>query len=344
VFIAHGINDTNVTTTQFAQWWSRLNVPKKIWLSQEGHVDPFDIRRAEWVNVLHQWFDRWLQGLHNGVDRGPQASIETAPGTWVDERTWPAAGVHQATVALGNGDGTTGTLGGRSGAATRTWTDNPNLDEETAVANPNSPVPGRVAFLSAPLTQGIRLSGTPSVTLRVKVDRPTTELTARLADSGTATRVDYLGGGEGISTMDTESCWGSSTAADDACYLDTAENTVTSDHAILTRGWKDAAHHVSLRFVTPLTPGRWYKVTVPLQATDQRLAAGHVLGLIVQASDEEYSTPNTTGATVTLDLAGSSLSLPIVGRLPKAGATAPAVTTAPSISTFAPKKVRPLLP
>ena len=46
VFIVHGINDTNVTTTQFAQWWGRLGVPKKIWLSQMSHVDPFDIRRG----------------------------------------------------------------------------------------------------------------------------------------------------------------------------------------------------------------------------------------------------------------------------------------------------------
>src|SRR4051794_32828830 len=38
VFIVHGINDTNVTTTQFAQWWDRLGVPKKIWLSQMSHV------------------------------------------------------------------------------------------------------------------------------------------------------------------------------------------------------------------------------------------------------------------------------------------------------------------
>ena len=344
VFIAHGINDTNVTTTQFAQWWNRLHVPKKIWLSQEGHVDPFDIRRAEWVDVLHQWFDRWLQGLRNGIDREPQATIETAPGTWVDERTWPAPGARPARVTLGNGDGTTGTLAGRSGHAVRTWTDNPDLSEAAAVSSPNTAVPGRVAFLSAPLTQGVRISGTPSVTLRVRVDRPTTELTARLVDYGTAARVNYLGPGQGITTLDTESCWGASTAADDACYFDTAEDVVTSDHAILTRGWKDAAHRVSLRFVTPLRPDRWYSVTVPMQATDQRIAAGHVLGLILQASDNEYSSPQSTGATIRLDLRGSSLTLPLVGRLPTAGATAPIVTTAPAPSTFAPPRFHPVIP
>ncbi|WP_020509323.1 Xaa-Pro dipeptidyl-peptidase [Paractinoplanes globisporus] len=344
VFIVHGINDTNVTTTQFAQWWSRLDVPKKIWLSQMSHVDPFDIDRAAWVDVLHRWFDRWLFGLPNGIDREPQARIETAPGTWVNERSWPASGAHQTKVTLGNGDGLTGTLGGGSSGGFRTWTDAPDLSEAAAVASPNTAVPGRVAFLSAPLSSGVRVSGTPAVSLRVQVDKPTTELTARLVDYGTASRVDYLGNGEGITTLDTSSCWGASTTADDACYLDTAEDVVTSDHAILTRGWQDAAHHVSLRFVTPLQPGKWYSVTVPMQATDQRIARGHVLGLILQASDNEYSSPQSVGATIRLDLRGSSLSLPLVGRLPASGATAPIVSTAPAPSTFAPMRVQPELP
>ncbi|MEV4350041.1 Xaa-Pro dipeptidyl-peptidase [Actinoplanes sp. NPDC049596] len=342
VFIAHGLNDTNVTTDQFAEWWTRLRTPKKMWLSQAGHVDPFDLRRAEWVDTLHRWFDRYLQGLRNGIDREPAVSIETAPGTWVPSRSWPAGGTQR--ITLGDGDGTTGTLGGRSGSAVRTWTDDPNLAEETAVANPNTAVAGRVAFLSAPLTREVRVSGTPSVTLRVRVDKPTTELTARLVDYGTATRVNYLGRGEGITTLATESCWGAATAADDACYRDTAPSLITDDHAILTRGWQDAAHHVSLRFVTPLRPDRWYMVTVPMQATDQRVAAGHVLGLIVQASDNEYTTPQSTGATVRLDLRGSALNLPLVGKLPKAGATAPPVSTAPAPSTFAKPRFDPLVP
>ncbi|GID29248.1 Xaa-Pro dipeptidyl-peptidase [Paractinoplanes brasiliensis] len=345
VLIAHGLNDINVSTTQFARWWEGLRAPKKLWLPQQGHVDPFDIRRAEWVGTLHRWFDRWLQGLRNGVEREPAVTIETAPGTWAHERNWPAAAARTTRVALGDGNGATGTLGGRSTPGSRTWDDNPDLSEAAAVASPNAPVRGRVAFLSAPLTEPVRISGTPTVTLKVQVDKPTTELTARLVDYGTATRVNYLGRGEGITTLATESCWGASTAADDACYRDTAESTVTAGHAVLTRGWQDAAHHVSLRFVTPLRPGRWYSVTVPLQPTDQRIATGHVLGLIVQASDNEYSTPQSTGATIHLDLRGSALNLPLIGRLPTPGAAAPVVAATPaSPNRVAPPRSRPLLP
>ena len=328
VFVVHGINDQNVTTNQFGTWWSELaarGVPRKIWLHQGSHVDPFDMRRADWVDELHKWFDFWLQGVHNGVMAEPQASRELPSGQWVNESTWPAAGAHPVSVSLGNGDGTTGTLGG-DGGGSRTFTDDPALSEAKAVADPSTGKGGRLAFLSAPLTHDVRLSGSPSVTLRVQVDKPTTELSARLVDYGTQHRVDYQRG-EGISTLATESCWGESTAADDACYLDTAQNFVTSDTFITARGWLDAAHYQSLTRVTPLQPGHWYTIKVPLDTYDAVFQQGHVLGLVLTQSDNEYTTPSPTGATVQVDLAGSRLSLPIAGPgLPRAS-TAPAVHT-----------------
>ncbi|WP_395295461.1 Xaa-Pro dipeptidyl-peptidase [Kitasatospora hibisci] len=318
VFLVHGLNDGNVMTDHATTWWKGLKVPRKMWLSQTGHLDPFDYRRAEWVDTLHRWFDFYLQGLHNGIDREAPVTLETTPGTWVDQPSWPAPGARQVQVGLGDGNGTTGTLGNRSGTGERTWVDNPDLVEDAATANPKDAVAGRVAFLSGPLTRDVRISGNPAVQLRVQVDRPTTELSARLVDYGTTSRVNTVYPNEGVRTLDSRSCWGESTAADSACYRDSVEDVVTSDRGILTRGWQDAAHRISLRFRVPLQPGRWYSITVPMQATDQTVPAGHVLGLVLQQSDPDYTTPTTTGATVRLDLRGSYLTLPVVGgaRLP----------------------------
>jgi hypothetical protein len=85
-------------------------VARKLWLYQPGHEDPFDVRRTQWVDILHRWFDFWLQGLPNGVTREPRATLETAPGVWTQERDWPARGARDVTVRLGSGDGATGTL------------------------------------------------------------------------------------------------------------------------------------------------------------------------------------------------------------------------------------------
>lgn len=351
VFAVHGLNDVNVTTAQVALWWNRLataGVPRKIWLSQAAHVDPFDLRRAAWVSTLHRWFDFYLQGLPNGIDREPQATIQTAPGSWVDQPTWPAPGARPVRVSLGNGNGRTGTLGGAPARGKRVWTDNQDLEGDIEVMRPNTQVPGRVVFLSRALPAAIRISGTPQVSLRVAVNKPTTHLTARLVDYGKAARIAYDGAEEGIKTLTTQSCWGGSTTADDACYRNTAEDVVTREFAILTRGWQDAAHRVSLRFRTPLVPGRWYTITVPMQPTDQTVRKGHVLGLVLQQSDTDYAVPPRTKATVRLDLTGSRLTLPLVGPtgLPPARNAASVVPTAPPASgTLAPRAdTSPLMP
>ncbi|AGZ44613.1 Xaa-Pro dipeptidyl-peptidase [Actinoplanes friuliensis] len=329
VFVVHGVNDLNVTTPQFAEWWQDLaahHVPRKIWLHKTGHVDPFDLRRAEWVDTLHQWFDFWLQGLPNGVMRAPRATVETAPGTFTSARDWPLPGTRPVSARLGS--------------SVVSYTDE-SLSEDAAVASPSTEVPGRIALLYGPLTSPLRLSGTPSVRLRVQVDRPTTQLTARLVDYGTATRVDY-GRGEGVRTLATESCWGASTPADDACYLDVAERTATADHEVLTRGWLDAAHHRSLRFTTPLQPGRWYTVTVPISASDTTVAAGHTLGLVLTQSDPEFTEAANTGATVKVDLATSRLTLPISGKATLQPAPAGTVVTTAPIAP-AERKAQPRL-
>jgi hypothetical protein len=61
----------------------------------------------------------------------PQASIEQPSGQWVNQLRWPALGAHPERVALGNGDGTTGTLGGHAGGS-RTFSDDPALTEAQA--------------------------------------------------------------------------------------------------------------------------------------------------------------------------------------------------------------------
>ncbi|MGC4879845.1 Xaa-Pro dipeptidyl-peptidase [Micromonospora sp. DT43] len=328
VFVAHGLNDLNVTTNQFADWWQELaerGVPRKLWLSQSGHQDPFDVRRAEWVAALHRWFDYWLQGLPNGVLDEPRVDLQTAPHTWTTQRDWPAPGTRDVRVSLGVGDGVTGTLGGRGArpGEEQAYVDE-SLTEEEVTAEPNTATAGRLVFLSGALRTPLRISGSPSVRLRVRVDRPTTELSVRLVDYGTAERISF----GGVRTLDSESCWGASTDVDDACYHDTEEITEVSDHAVLTRGWLDAAHHRTLRFTTPLRPDRWYVVTVPLSAYDTVVPAGHVLGLVLGQSDPEFTDSDDQDATVRVDLGRSHLILPVTGQ-----AGLPAVDVAPSVHT-----------
>ncbi|WP_394820778.1 Xaa-Pro dipeptidyl-peptidase [Pendulispora albinea] len=321
VFVVHGLDDWNVTTPQYSVWWNALgarNVPRKIWLYKEAHVDPFDIRRAEWVDTLHKWFDHWLQGRSNGIMDGPIASVERKPNTWKDEPSWPPPGTHTESLTLGIGNGTTGTLSDIPSlselvAPTRTFTDNTSLTESAAVSNPNTSKGGRLVFLSKPLAKDIRISGTSRAVLRVRVNKPTTSLTARLVDYGRESRnINYRASQGGIVNLTTRSCWGESTSADSACFLDTALDLQTTDFGVLSRGSMDAAHRDSLTRPSNLNPNTWYDLDVPLDASDDTLVAGHVLGLVLTATDPELTSPLTTGATIDVDLGASRLELPLV--------------------------------
>ncbi|MGW5190438.1 Xaa-Pro dipeptidyl-peptidase [Kribbella sp. NPDC004138] len=301
VFITHGLSDYNVQTNHFSQWWSALsrnNVPRKLWLGLEDHVDPFEFRRDEWVDELHKWFDYWLQGLQNGVMKEPMVSVETTPDVWRDYRTWPA--VNRPTpVPLAPGKL------GAAGKGSVTITDDPELTEDDIVADPTQVIAGRQMFLSAPLAAPLRVSGTPSVTLRLKSDSSTTPVTARLIEYGEAQRYT------GIRRTDDSTCEGSSTDYDDSCYYTVEKLTAQSDHGIVSRGWIDAAHSKSLTKPTPLKPGQWTTVTVPLRAQDQIIPKGRILGLAITLSDTEWTSPNDTGATIDIDVAASKLNIPV---------------------------------
>jgi X-Pro dipeptidyl-peptidase len=180
------------------------------------------------------------------------------------------------------------------------------------VADPTTPQPYRAAFVSAPLPKTGRLSGTPATRLRIKLDKPTSNVTALLVDYGEDTRVNYLGAGSGIRTLDTEDCHGESTPSDDACYKQTEVTTVTSPVNVVARGWLDAQNDRSAADPRPLQPGRYYTVDWETLSQEYLLKKGHRLALVLAGTDADYNTETPTGAQVTVDLRGSSISIPVV--------------------------------
>ena len=122
VFITHGVQDENVRADHFSKWWYGLkerNVPRKLWILRQGHVDPFDGRRAVWVDTIHRWFDHWLQGVPNGIMSEPAVDIEESRDDWKAYTDWPIPGTQMTDVFLQSAATTAaqGVLGGSSGGA-----------------------------------------------------------------------------------------------------------------------------------------------------------------------------------------------------------------------------------
>ncbi|MEV7043219.1 Xaa-Pro dipeptidyl-peptidase [Amycolatopsis sp. NPDC051061] len=311
VLLSHGVNDLNVKTIHFGQWWSGLNVEKKIWLSQTGHVDPFDYRRAGWVDLLHRWFDHYLLGIDNGVQNGPQASVERQPDQWVDQGAYPAAGAVATTLRPHSG----GTLGTSAASGTASFTDNPNVGEDTWVTNPGS---AALTYSTGTLASDLQVSGTSAVTVTATPGTTSARLSALLVDLGPATIRNFAGSGEGIKTGTTENCWGSSTTGDDACYRIASADVKKVNYTILSRGWADLANYGSLSQERPLTPGTAYTMTFDLASTDHIVPKGHALALIIGGTDGSFIRGPAQPGRVTLDLARTSASVPLAGVVPAA--------------------------
>jgi X-Pro dipeptidyl-peptidase len=286
VFVVHGLNDWNVKTKAFAEWWYRLadrNVPRKIWLHNGGHggesqtADPADF--AAYKRTENRWFDLWLFGVPNGIMSEPRASIEREDGTYHHEADWPAPGSRLARLYLSARSSTApGDLSTRP--QHRSWDQSfqdrgRELDtDDVLIQSPDSANPNRLVYRSPELRRDVRISGTPWVTLEMSVDnRNDANLTAVLVDYGPAAPV------------------------------------------MVTRGWLDPQNRMSISRSRPIKQGREYRFRWDLQPDDYVFQAGHRIGLVVVSTDHDYTIRPLPGTQLTLDPDGSEVSLPVVGGL-----------------------------
>ncbi|MFI9845528.1 CocE/NonD family hydrolase C-terminal non-catalytic domain-containing protein [Nonomuraea sp. NPDC051941] len=253
--------------------------------------------------------------------RQPRVDVQLGPDRWITQADWPAPA--QKVTFRPQQDGS---LGAKPSTGTGSYLD--TAQTEVAMAdNPATTNSNRLAYLTPPLQNAMRLSGTPSVSLRLKLDKPTANLGVLLVDYGTDTRIDYLENSltaaQGLTFIGGESCVGQSTAQDDGCYLKAGDNLETSGFNVVTRGILDAQNHESLSRSTPLTLGKPYQIAWKMLPQDYEFKAGHRLGLVLTGTNDDFNKDVSgngtgadvepgTGAKVTVDLAGTSVSLPLV--------------------------------
>src|SRR5690606_2499711 len=132
--------------------------------------------RGTCVDQMHRWCDHWLHGVRNDIMRDPRAAVQGSPTQWITDRDWPAPRAHSLTLRP-SADGSLRPQSARK--ATPSFTDVAMTDSHR-VSDVGTANPGRIAYTSGPLPLNLRLSGTPVADLRVKLVRPTANLTALL--------------------------------------------------------------------------------------------------------------------------------------------------------------------
>jgi X-Pro dipeptidyl-peptidase len=287
VFVVHGLNDWNVMTKAFAEWWYRLadrGVPRKIWLHNGGHGGESQGDTADFAvykRTENRWFDFWLFGVQNGIMSEPRASLEREDGGYVHEADWPLPGARQATLHLSAVRSTApGQLSTRSPRKSReqSFVDRGReLDtDDVLIQSPDVAHPNRLVYRSPVLRRDVRISGTPWVTLRMSIDN-------RNAANLTAVLVDYDAEGGGQAPL------------------------------MVTRGWLDPQNRNSLTRSEPIERRREYGFRWDLQPDDYVFKAGHRIGLVVVSTDFDYTIRPLPGTELTLDPGESEVSLPVVG-------------------------------
>jgi X-Pro dipeptidyl-peptidase len=287
VFVVHGLNDWNVMTKAFAEWWYRLadlRVPRKLWLHNGGHGGERSSDTADFAlykRTENRWFDHELFGVRNGIFSEPRSSVEREDGTYVHEADWPLPGSRDARLDLSADSSTApGELSTRSRGRSRdqSFVDRGReLDtDDVLIQSPDSAHPNRLIYLSPNLRRDVRISGTPRVSLRMSIDN-------RTAANLTAVLVDY--GPEGSSEAP----------------------------LMVTRGWMDPQNRHSLWRSERVREGREYGFRWDLQPDDYLFRAGHRIGLVVVSTDFDYTLRPLPGTRLTLDPDDSEVTLPVVG-------------------------------
>jgi X-Pro dipeptidyl-peptidase len=229
------------------------------------------------LDMMNRWFSRYVCGVENGV--------EELPRSWVvregDRRNKPTAypqypHPEAAGVTLhpsGEGGGS-GDLSGRRGRGKQTLVDDVSKDGAFLAAAGESS--HRLLFQTAELTAPVHLSGYAEVSLRVASSKPAANLSVWV-----------------VSLPWTE--------------------TRDINANIITRGWADPQNRNDPRTSSPLEPGEFVDLRFQLQPDDQVIPAGQRIGLMVFSSDRDFTLWPAPGTELTLDLAGCSLTLPVVG-------------------------------
>lgn len=277
VLMAHGFNDWNVMPEHSYRIYEAVKkkgVPHMIYYHQGGHGGEPP------MELMNKWFTRFLFGVENGVEELPKSWIvrerddREKPTSYAD---YPHPQAKPVTFHLASGAPERGglVLGAEGKQGAETFVDNVSFDG-TALAKAKW-TNHRLMYVTPALSEPIHISGTTSITIKMASSKPTANLSVWLV---------ALPWEEGRGTQITDN--------------------------IITRGWADPQNYKSLSESSPLKPGKFYTLTFDLQPDDQIIPAGQQLGLMIFSSDQEFTLHPDPGTEITVDLDGTSITIPVV--------------------------------
>jgi uncharacterized protein len=271
-----------------------LRCPRRLLAGPWAHVDVETSVPGPTIDLVPEmvrWWDRWLRGVDNGVDREPPITLfvrrPTPPaadlaayrGEWRFEPGWPLArgrGVRFELVEVDAApsdptDGGVDRLEIRGDVGWTAWI--------SCAAGPpwGQPIDQRadeafsLVYDLAPQEQELEILGHPVLRVRVSATRPVAYLSAKLCD----------------------------------VHPDRTSQLVT-------RGLLNLAHRDSREAPSPLEPGHAYDVSFELEVTSWVFEPGHRVRLDLAGTDWPNAWAPPEPVSLSIERAGSAIILPIV--------------------------------
>lgn len=278
LLMSHGFNDWNVMPEHSYRIYKAAKekgLDTQVFYHQNGHGGPPPMK------IMNRWFTRYLHGVENGVENDPKAWIvrendkRNEPTPYKD---YPNPDASPVTLYLNSGAPISGKLSTESNSkpATEILIDDVSFSgADLALADKSN---NRLLYVTPTLTNDIHLSGIPKITVKLASSKPAANLSVWLVS---------LPWTNGRGTKITEN--------------------------IITRGWADPQNHSSITKGEALIPGKFYDVSFDLMPDDQIISKGQQIGLMIFSSDKEFTLWPEPGTELTVDLNGTTLTLPVVG-------------------------------
>ncbi|EAR01138.1 Xaa-Pro dipeptidyl-peptidase [Maribacter sp. HTCC2170] len=278
LLMSHGFNDWNVMPEHSYRIYKKakeMGLSTQTFYHQNGHGGPPPMK------MMNRWFTRYLHGIENNVENDARSWIvrehddRDKPTAYKD---YPNPDASDVTLYLSPGAPEKGGLGlsKKDMPGTETLVDNYSFDGSTLAKAENTN--HRLLYVTPKLKNDIHISGIPRITVKLASNKPAVNLSVWLVS---------LPWNEG-------------------------RNSKITDN-IITRGWADPQNRKSISKSLPLKPGKFYEVSFDLMPDDQIIPAGQQIGLMVFSSDKEFTLWPEPGTELTVDLNGTTLTLPVVG-------------------------------
>jgi len=276
VLVSHNWGDWNVKQEEAWLGFNALKRSKQRVLYMgtrwAGHGTP----GGDYSLFKQAWFDHYLMGVDNGIDKAPEYVSQTAESGGVSGKfsssnnafgAKPVTLIAQDTTKTSPEDYQYKLLPMAPGKGDPVQFPSASINTESHMNHHWGNNHDWYFFMTPPLTRDVRIFGSPKVTIEFQIDREWVTLTPTVVDIDPACHTSVAG----------------QHLADPNCSPDNLYS--------VTRGWLDTRYRDGLAKQKMLEPNKRTGVTVVEKPTDYVFKKGHHIGLQIATEINEWSLP-----------------------------------------------------